>query len=324
MSQPSQAVLIRRKVTNPYSKLTRLCQAAAIGGGKLKTFAAVAKAVGVVPSRVTQQFGYGQESEAPVIRAATLGEIVRAFKNDGVRCEIDWFYLTFEDFEDLLSRHQTTSDGPGLMPGATNSSDDWERSETTVLPDLVELRLHPPRPGNEIPDSHYVDATLLFGVAECDYEPDDGQEARTISIALRNARMAVGSDSYRPLPETMLGERVKSDCFERVAGGIEITGPAPDGVLVGSPLGGEHLAVIGSTNTCDDPFVVTVAANRGSFVVADANAPAVLDCADAPSTARNAILSALIYKNLKYQDESGRAVLARTTLKRRSRTSNRE
>jgi hypothetical protein len=166
------------------------------------------------------------------------------------------------------------------------------------LPDLVELRLHPPRPGNEIPDSLYVDATLLFGVAHCDFEPESGREPRTVSIALREARLAIGSDSYRPLKDSMVAERVESDNFRRVAGGIAIVGPAPNGTLEGNPIKEEYLAVIAATNTGDSPFSVTVAANRQNFVVADPSEPRERKRTDTNSANKNLILNTLIYRHL--------------------------
>jgi hypothetical protein len=193
---------------------------------------------------------------------------------------------------------------------------DWKITEDTVLPGLVELRLHLPRPGNEVPDSFYVDATLLFGTAFPDYVPDDGQDPRTIAIALRQAWLAIGSDSYRPLKGSVIGERGESLHVRRVAGYVEITGPAPNGTLDGSPIGDLYLAVIAGTHTGDDPFAVTVAANWGSFVVTDADAPPEGPGSNAPSGNKTAILSALIYKNVR-KDELGRPLIARATMQRR-------
>jgi hypothetical protein len=184
-----------------------------------------------------------------------------------------------------------------------------------VLADLVELRLHPPRPGNEAPDSFLVDATLLFGTAVCDYDPEDGEEPRSISIALRNARLAIGSDGYRPLQNSMIGERIQSDNFDRVAGGIEIKGPAPSGTLEGNPIGNQHVAVIAGTNAGDDAFAVTVAAHRRSFVVADADRPYSVCNGDVPPDNKNVILNYFIYRRCG-RDEAGRALLAQATMKR--------
>src|SRR5207249_2338863 len=102
------------------------------------------------------------------------------------------------------------------------------------------------------------------------YDPDDGEDPRSVSIALRDARLAIGSDGYRPLPGTMIGETGReSENFRRVAGGVDIIGPAPNGTLDGNPIGDQHLAVIAATNAGDEPFAVSVAALRGSFVVGE-------------------------------------------------------
>jgi hypothetical protein len=203
---------------------------------------------------------------------------------------------------------------PERWPAGDVRSSDWVLAETTVMPDLVELRLHSPHSGNEVQDSYYVKATLFFGTAICDYDPDDGQEPRTISIALRDARLAIGSESYRPLQGTMVGERLESNHFKRVAGGLHITGPAPCGTLDGNPIGDQHLAVMAGTNTGEETFAVTVAANRRSFVVVDLQARSGDQTDGALLDNKNAILNVLIYKNLR-KDESGRAVLASATMR---------
>ena len=259
-------------------------------------------------------FGYSQEGQPKAISADTLSLIAAAFTEDGVPCEADWFYLEFE----LSPRgppRRSWQRSSARRRGVRRPAGEWQFTEATVLPDLVELRLHPPRAGNEIPDSYYVDATLLFGTACCDYVPDDGAPPREVSIALTNARLSIGSDSYRPLQGSMIGERVTSENFKRVAGGVEITGPAPNGTLEGDPIGEQYLAVIAGTNTGGAPFAVTVAANRRSFVVTDPDAPPERRGANAPSDARDAILNVLIYRDLR-KDETGRAVLARATMQR--------
>jgi hypothetical protein len=246
------------------------------------------------------------------VKPETVGLIVAAFRADGVPCEIDWLYLELDDFKTRLAAPPASKTDP--------ASPDWELRETTVLPDLVELRLHPPQPGNEFKDSYYVDATLLFGSAICDYDPEDGQATRAISIALRDARLAIGSESYRPLRGSMIGERVKSENFRRVAGGIEITGPAPAGTLDGNAIGDQHLCVIGATNApggSDNAlFVVTVAAGRRSFVVAEVDASPDRDTGNDLTGNKDAILNVFIYRRCG-KDESGRAVLAEATIKRR-------
>src|SRR5205085_8370857 len=187
-----------RLITRPYSKLTRLCAEAAKGGGALTTFAMVAKALNVTPGRVTQIFGYAKEADGITPKPETVGLLVAVFRRDGVGCEIEWLYLDYDDFAARLTK--------GQQAKRSEPEPDWELSADTVLPDLVELRLHPPRPANEIKDSYYVDTTLLFGTAICDLEPKGTEEPRSVSIALRAARLTIGSDGYQPLPGTMLGE----------------------------------------------------------------------------------------------------------------------
>lgn len=309
-----------RKITRPHSKLTRLCAVAAACSGKLTKPEAVAAAIGRSAGRISQLFGSSQDSHGTIVPPELVGLIAAAFTDDGVRCEVGWLYLEFDEFADHLAEANPT----GPAPRATGMSDapagGWTFTEGTVLPGLVELRLHPPRPGNEVPDSFYVDATLLFGTAYPDYVPDDGQDPRTIAIALRKALLAIGSRSYRPLKGSMIGERGETEHVRRVAGYVEITGPAPNGTLEGSPIGDQHLAVIAGTNAGDDPFAVTVAANWGSFVITDADAPPERPGSNTPSGNKTAILNALIYKNVR-KDELGRPVLGHATMQRQPEAS---
>ena len=315
MSQKSQSLSDTRTITRPYSKLGRLCAMASARGGTLTLPAAVVRALGQTAGNLSQKFGSAHEHDGSNVQPDQLGAIVRVFENDGVRCEIAWFHLEFSLFEQHLAEANPSKSGPRTTQAPATSSADWQRRETTVLSDLVELRLPPPRPGNEIPDSHYVDVTLLFGTAYCDYDPEDGQAPRTVSLALRNARLAMGSESYRPIPGTMISERIEAAHFKRVAGGIEIVGPAPNGTLEGAPFGDEYLAVIAGTNSGDTVFPMTIAANRRSFVVMDPDAPSGQGDPSAQPDSKNAILNALIYKHLKKND-ANRAVLATATMLR--------
>ena len=304
------------RITRPYSKLCRLCELAAACGGALSTFAAVARAIGLTPGRVTQVFGQGEEIKGgSIVRPETLGRIVAAFAEDGVRCEVDWLHLDFGDCAARLAKANPSGPAPHSSTAPDTPAAGWTFTEATALPGLIELRLHPPRAGNELADSFYVDATLLFGTACHDYQPEDGEDPRTVAIALRKALLAIGSDSYRPLKDSMIGERTESPHYRRLAGGVEITGPAPDGTLDGNPTGDQHLAVIAGTNTGDDPFAVTVTANWGSFVVTDADAPAPLPGANRPSGNKAAILNALIHRHAA-KDPLGRPLLARATMRR--------
>jgi hypothetical protein len=304
-----------RTITRPNSKLTRLCEIAAARGGTLTTFAAAARALDLTPGRVTQMFGIGEEKNGKIIEPKTVGRLVAVFADDGLRCEVDWLYLEFDDFAARLARANRAAPAPHASAIFDAPADDWEFTEATVLRGLVELRLHPPRPGNEVSGSLYVDATLLFGTACPDYMPDDGQDPRSIAIALRQARLAIGSESYRPLKGSMIGERGDCEHLRRVAGYLEITGPAPNGTLKGSPIGDQHLAVIAGTNAGDGAFAVTVTANWGSFVVIDADTPPESGGSNTPSANKTAILNALIYENVR-RDELGHPVLARATMQR--------
>jgi hypothetical protein len=307
-----------RTITRPYSRLTLLCGASRKCAGSLTTFKAVAEVIKVSNGRVTQLFGFAEEAQGLAVKTSEtedqIANVARAFTADGITCDDHWFYLDYEEF----AAHFADPPGASAARSTKRPAANWELREGTVLADLVELRLHPPRPANESADSYYVDATLLFGTARVDYEPEDANEdIRTVAIALREARLAVGSDRYRPLHKTMLGEREgtrASPNYRHVAGGIDITGPAPNGTLEGDPIGDEHLAVIAGTNVGDNEFPISIAALNGSFIVATADARSNSGALEPASVNRNAILNAFIYSRTAARDDANRVVLARATM----------
>ena len=146
---PSPAVW---NVTRPSSKLKRLCESAASVGGNLATFAAVARELKVQPSRITQLFGHGVEKDGKNIEASTLERLAAAFTKDGLRCETEWLLAEFDDFAGRLAKANPAASGPRRYSNTDTPDGNWQFTEDTVLPDLVELRLHPPRPGNEMPE----------------------------------------------------------------------------------------------------------------------------------------------------------------------------
>ena len=149
---PSRSPGIERKVTRPFSKLNRLCREAGKRGGKLTTFKAVAEALDISAGRITQMFGHGQEDGGTVLHSKTVGRLTGAFNADGAPCEIEWLFLDYDDFVARLAAAPEPRPAPSESAAADASTAQWELREATVLPDLVELRLHPPRPGNEFPD----------------------------------------------------------------------------------------------------------------------------------------------------------------------------
>src|SRR4051794_34042999 len=103
MCQPSGQISTDRTITRPFSKLNRLCAESAARGGTLTTFAAVANALALSRARVTQMFGHGQEHRGTVVKADTLGRLVAAFIVDGVPCQVEWLYSSFEEFASYLA-----------------------------------------------------------------------------------------------------------------------------------------------------------------------------------------------------------------------------
>jgi hypothetical protein len=270
-----------------------------------KAGCAIAKQIEVTPGRVSQVFGYPQENDGFVVKSDTiLGALAKAFAAEGIAVEIDWFYLDYDDFAARVAASEVRV-APTLEP----STSEWKRSEQNPFSSIVELRLYPPGPTGE------VNAKLLFGSALYDLEPEQGERPRTVSISLRNARLAIGAASCGPAEGTMLGEREETqnaEHFTRVAGGVEITGPLQDGVLDGNPIGNHYLGVMERTEVGSEPFAVAVAAHRRSFVVADADA--ALPSAGASLDNKDAFLNVFIYRRC-HRDEENRAVLAEAQIR---------
>ena len=139
-----------RTIPRPHSKLNRLCEVAAFRGGTLTTFAAVARALELTPGRITQMFGHGEEAIGRNIKPETVGRLAAAFTHDGVRCEVDWLYLDFNDFAARLAKANSSAPSPHDTSLADAPAAGWAFTEATAVPGLVELRLHPPRPGNRV------------------------------------------------------------------------------------------------------------------------------------------------------------------------------
>lgn len=175
---------------------------------------------------------------------------------------------------------------------------------------LMELRLHPPRLGNEL-DTFYLDATLLSGTAEYDYED------RLIVLGVRSAVLVLDSASYQAAQGSMIGERPGPAYFKRLAGGVEITGPRDDnGRLSGDILQGEYIAVIESVGNDEHPLTVSILAGRRSFSVAALGRKKGTVSDDETNVNKDAILNALIYK-VQTIDSQGRIVLAEARITRR-------
>src|SRR3954454_11258392 len=103
---------IECNVTQPFSKLNRLCREAGKGGGRLTTFKAVAEALDISAGRITQMFGHGQEASGTVLSSKTVGRLVGALRADGVPCEIEWLFLDYDDFAARLAAARDVNPAP--------------------------------------------------------------------------------------------------------------------------------------------------------------------------------------------------------------------
>jgi hypothetical protein len=95
----------------------------------------------------------------------TLGRLATNFTRDDVQRVVEWLCLKFDDFGPRLTRANRAAPTPRASPASDAPDAGWQSPEGTLLPGLVEPRLHSPRPANEAPDSFFVDATVLSGTA---------------------------------------------------------------------------------------------------------------------------------------------------------------
>lgn len=291
------AMSIDRVVSRPNSKLVRLCEKAAEASGDLTTFGAVAKALEVTPSAISQMFGTGKEKPGVVLPKDTAGKLVNAFKSDGVPVELEWLYLEFDAFADRLAG-KVGARGPAA----------WEKREESIATELVEFRLHDPTETNREGGMN-IPATLYFGSVEFDEEG--------FAIGVKEATITPLPGGFVAAEKSFIGERAPHDNFTRVAGGVRVTRPQNrGGALEGSPLGEEHLFAVERAPEGTEEITIEITAGRRSFVVTplpDPNATQP-DTSKTGAAEKDAVLNVFLKKALA--PNAPRPVIARARLKR--------
>jgi hypothetical protein len=189
---------------------------------------------------------------------------------------------------------------------------EWTISQGRGTEGIVELRLHPPPPGN-VADTFYVDATLRLDTGEYDCEE------RTVSIGLRDAFLSIVSPGYQTAKGSLIGERAEHEHFKPAPGGAKISGPVDGhGCLSGDPLGEEHLAIIEPAGEGEETVTVAVHAGRRSFVVSTADTQDERTGSNVAPANKDAVLNALIYKG-REKDAQGRVILALARMQHKPR-----
>ncbi|MCX7380282.1 MAG: hypothetical protein NT133_02450 [Alphaproteobacteria bacterium] len=284
-------------ISNPNSKLARLCVKAGDAGGKLTTFAALAKVLDVTPGAISQIFGAGKESAGAVPPKDMLGNIVAAFKADGLHVELEWFYLEFDAFADRLA---------GKVAARAPAA--WEKREESIAAELVEFRLHDPTETNREGGMN-IPATLYFGSVEFDEEG--------FAIGVKDATITPLPGGFVAAEKSFIGERAPHDNFTRVAGGVRVIKPQNrGGALEGSPLGEEHLFAVERAPEGTEEITIEITAGRRSFVVTplpDPNATQP-DTTKTGAAEKDAVLNVFLKKALA--PNAPRPVIARARLKR--------
>lgn len=280
-------------VTTPNTKLDHLCERANAIGGTLVNHAAVARAIGATPSRISQLFGYGQETEGTTLPAGMEGRLVHAFNSDGVPLELGWLFLPLPTFKSRLAAPAASRPTRIEIP--------WRATESNPVPALVEFRLHEPTVSNR---ALALPATLLLGRVE--YE-DEG-----FALALRDAVATLDSPAYKPAPAE------PAPNLARIAGGTRIAGPRDGDALHGDPLGDSPLMHVEPHDDCPeapDELTILIHAGRRGFI-ATALDPSPADTTD-PET-KDALINLILERAspLGTTQDTARPILARATLRR--------
>ena len=98
-----------RAIPDANAKLRRLCSMASQMGGALVTFAAVARAMELAPSRVTQMFGVNGATAEKGLSPENLGRLISVFHADGVALRMDDLFLPYDEFATRLDAAQQTA-----------------------------------------------------------------------------------------------------------------------------------------------------------------------------------------------------------------------
>lgn len=168
---------------------------------------------------------------------------------------------------------------------------------------LVELKLHP-TPGNN-DETFRLDATISFGILPYDHE------GITVEIALTDAEIAITSRAYQPVHRSRVCDRTDHDWLKPApGGGISVIGPLRRGVLLGDPLGTDHLAVMERLDDVEGPVTVEVRARSKASIRANAQDAAI-------SINKQAIIDAIMSEGER-KDPMGRLVFARRRVSRRT------
>jgi len=85
-----------------HTKLKRLFATVAARGGTLISKTALAEAMGVERSAISQLFGHGKDSEPLNQPPHRLGELVKLFREAGIPIEMHWLYAPLDEFDRLL------------------------------------------------------------------------------------------------------------------------------------------------------------------------------------------------------------------------------
>jgi hypothetical protein len=255
-----------------------------------------------------------------VPRAKQKDAILRVFFP---KCDSEGSGADAEDHREFEAAWERASAETQRSARASGLSDepvnDWALYEAEhEVAGLVELEPQQPSPGN-IPQTYYLHATLRFGTIT----PTCND--RMVFIGLEESHLSIRASGYLVRKGSMIGERSPMETLQRDASrGVKISGPRDKwGNLSNDALGDEHIAIIESRGTGDENVAIVVAAEKWNVAVAAVEGNDGVRYEDrsrvrVSSAEKEAVLDALLRKG-RPADELGRLIVAKATMKRRSR-----
>ena len=286
----------------------------------MTTFHAVANALEVTPSRISQLFSATNAAAEHGITPRTLGALARIFKEDGIDFSLDAFYLEYDEFVAELAKKADHRQPPrpatawdDAMP--TLPSPEWIPARSIAHTKIAAAQIHPPRPMNSRLDCYYLDVSLRFGTIEHSVERD------TILIGLREAKLSFDSDSYQIAHASLAGDAARPMEGIMVSGvGVTISVREHENLLMGNPLGESYIAIIEPVegDLKEASVGISLHAPRRSFTFEVI--PEDERVATAPSFTKDALLNLIYGESLeRLRDPStGFHLLATATIRRKA------
>lgn len=200
------------------------------------------------------------------------------------------------------AKHPEPSDTPGASDGIGG---EWEvTAQYNLYPGLLAFRVA--KPIDNEPGRATLISPARFGAVE------SAAADRSMFIAVTSATITISSRQYRPKLGSTFVDRYPASAHVQPNGDeMRIVGPAEDGVLFGDALADaaadRHLAEMERNGAAEGAITVSVSTVAANF--------RAWEPGRRPTRIKEVIVARLLAKKLR-KDESGRVLLAATTLQR--------